>query len=747
MSALDDFFGDGNTIQPTTVPIELQAVIETWQAEIAQNRIGFLPRLVNGRLYWYGFAPSPRERRELLDLLDGWIGPTYSDLGRTRGDLDLHDPFDADLRQLPTPPLRFEVLPRVAPGSTHARQEVRDALQMMSRLIKSRPSSEFDAPRTTVEVLDDLGHAISALDRRVALACLRELEATADLDQTNLAFLRLRMYAGLHDWAAIMADQDLPHILAMRRPLGVTRVIQRAVYATHCEAADVDGRDVDLVASVADLPNSFQALATGAVTRRRSDVVLEFLLALHSANPTPTLTRLLGEAERIEAGLADRLHLLMPSDVGRVRDVEVVEISSPQTRIDETAPAVDPDESPATDPESSLQLAIRQVRDGELHEAFATGRALPPSPDVASLLLFCARELESEEVVAEVTGYLDTHGLRDVLAAGDIQQREALAWLDEFGRPEKTLGWLGWFERLSEDANQLGPDVDPEVSARWEPLERTQASQLLFGCSETALGRFGERGGQFMAAHRNLFVEDGAGELIERVLACLAIGAKNSAGARVQTLALLDHLAEGSPTTAIVSSALEWAGEIVSINISAVATTWAVDVLQTATSGPSAVAMAAKHQLFYGITGLIRPFKSALDLTDLEALKIIAEELGVDVPDDLLLGTVDDVDPAAPYRYLEDQTVVLYSLTESATTRAAQVLRRMVPGLDVKTSAEHDGSPKLAAQSANADIFVMVAASAKHAATDFIKANRAPKSLIQVNSRGTSAILRALAEG
>jgi len=43
--------------------------------------------------------------------------------------------------------------------------------------------------------------------------------------------------------------------------------------------------------------------------------------------------------------------------------------------------------------------------------------------------------------------------------------------------------------------------------------------------------------------------------------------------------------------------------------------------------------------------------------------------------------------------------------------------------------------------------FVVVTASAKHAATDFIKAARAPKPQVQVNSRGTSAILRALAEG
>ena len=213
MSTLGNFFGDGNAIKPTEVPPELQTVIEIWQAAIAQGRIGFLPRSYAGRLYWYGFAPTARDRRELLDLLDSWVGPTYSDLARCRGDLDLKDSFDAALHGLPTPPLRFEVLPRTQPDASYSREQVRSALQVMSRMVGGRPASEFDAPRTTVEVLDDLGHAISAQDRRVALDCLRELEATADLDQTNLAFLRLRVYAGLLDWAAILSDQDLQHIL------------------------------------------------------------------------------------------------------------------------------------------------------------------------------------------------------------------------------------------------------------------------------------------------------------------------------------------------------------------------------------------------------------------------------------------------------------------------------------------------------------------------------------------------------
>jgi hypothetical protein len=270
---------------------------------------------------------------------------------------------------------------------------------------------------------------------------------------------------------------------------------------------------------------------------------------------------------------------------------------------------------------------------------------------------------------------------------------------------------------------------------------------MLFECPESALAGFGEHGGAFMAAHREVFVADGAAELSERVLAGLAMSNKSSRGAQVQTLALLDYLAEANPPSSVLIASLEWTGEIVEANASAVSVSWVVDVLQTATCSPAATAMEAKSELFWRIIAVVRPYKSALDLTDLQALDVVADELGLEVPDDIRAGRSADEDPAAAYRWLDGQTVALYSLTESATTRAAQILRSLLPGLDVRTNAEHDGSPKLSALSAGADVFVMVAASAKHAATNCIKDSRGSKPLLQVNSRGTSAILKALAEG
>ncbi len=220
-------------------------------------------------------------------------------------------------------------------------------------------------------------------------------------------------------------DQDLPHILAMRRPLGVTRVIQSAVYATYFEAADLEGRDVDLVAAVADLPKSFLALATGAVTRRRSDVVVEFLLALQAANPNPD------PGPTLRRGRADRRGSRRPPPSAAARRRRSADLSSrevasePATRLPSTEP----------EPARTRLHASRRAwsADGELQAAVDyCARHSPPSPDIAGLLLFCARELEAADVAASRTTYLDDHGLRDVLAAGDVRQREDLVWLDEF---------------------------------------------------------------------------------------------------------------------------------------------------------------------------------------------------------------------------------------------------------------------------------------------------------------------------
>lgn len=733
-----EFFGPGNDIVPTRVDPNLQLILENFMAGIQQRQIGFLPRSSQGRLWWYGFAPTPRQQRETLAILDSWIGPTFSDLARHRGALNPADPFDAALAKAPVKPLRFEVLPRQTAGSEdwkHARSQVRDALLVLSRLFNGRPPSEFDAPRTTVEVLDDLGHAVAARDRTVALACLRELEATADLDKSNLAFLRLRLFAGLEDWKAVLEDRDLDHVLAMRRPLSVTQVIQQAVYARWFAPHDAMGKEEELIGAVTALPEAFRRLFSGAPTTSRAQAVVEFLIAVEDDAGDDTLNRLLDQAGTIDPGL--------PAYLSNVLHLHREQTPHPTALSERLAPL----DQPSAPSESPLERATGMMAQGELQAAIELVLTLEPSLHAAYLLLTCARDLQSRQQAELVLQYISTHHLYGLIDGASARLRDDLAWLKQFTQDGPGLDWRTWLDALDGDHGSTSLAAGPEITDTWTPLSRSALTTWLHDASDEVLGKLGEFGGQFMAAHRDIFTEDGAAELSERVLAGLALSGKNSAGVRVQAQALLDYLLSANPTSAVFASALEWTDLIVSANASAVTTTWAIDILQTATATSAAATSPVIVDFFYKISNTVRPFKTALDPTDIEAIKLIAGELGVGIPEDLLADQVLDADPGAPYRYLQDSKVVLYSLTESATTRAAQILRILVPKIDVETSAEHDGSSKLAAQAANADVFVVVTASAKHAATDFISAKRGPRPVVLVNSRGSSAILRELAEG
>ncbi|MFI0242861.1 protein DpdD [Streptomyces sp. NPDC016845] len=733
-----EFFGPGNDITPTRIEPNLQLILENFMAGIQQRQIGFLPRSSHGRLWWYGFAPTPRQQRETLAILDSWIGPTFSDLPRHCGALNPADPFDAALAKAPVKPLRFEVLPRPTADSEdwkHARGQVRDALLVLSKLLNGRPPSEFDAPRTTVEVLDDLGHAIAARDRTVALACLRELEATADLDQPNLAFLRLRLFAGLDDWKAVLEDRDLDHVLAMRRPLSVTQVIQQAVYARWFASHDAAGAENELLSAVAALPAAFRPLFSGTPKTSRAQAVVEFLIAVEEDAGDDTLNRLLDEAGTVEPGL--------PAHLRNVLHLHREQTPQPTTPSEPPAPL----DQPGAPSESPLERATGMMARGELQAAIELVLTLEPSLHAAYLLLTCARDLQSPQQAALVLEYVSTHHLHGLIGGASARLRDDLAWLEQFTQDGSHVDWRTWLDALEGDHGSAALAAGPEITDAWTPLSNSALTAWLHDASDEVLGKLGEIGGQFMAAHRDIFTEDGAAELSERVLAGLALSGKNSAGVRVQTQALLDYLLSANPTSEVLASALEWTDLIISANVSAVTTTWAIDILQTATATSAAATSPVTVDFFYKITNTVRPFKTALDPTDIEAIKLIADELGVGVPEDLLAEQVQDTDPGAPYRYLQDSKVVLYSLTESATIRAAQVLRFLVPKIDVETSAEYDGSSKLAAQAATADVFVVVTASAKHAATDFITAKRGTRPVVFVNSRGSSAILRELAEG
>lgn len=728
---LDDFFAAGNEIKPNDVDPPMQALLDSWEATIRGGGVGFLPRRTQQRTYWYAFAPSARQRRELLGLLDAWVGPTYSDLAMRRGELELSDPFDSALAGLEVAPLRFEVLPRVAPHLALAKEAVRNALTTLTRLANERPPSQFDAMRTTVEILDDLGHAISARDRTLAEACMAELEQSADLDESNLAFLRLRLYAGMRDWAAMFADPALDHVLSMRRPLGITRVIQSGLYYERFKDLDCQGAESELRAAAEQLEPALRDLYTGSPPGNRIEAVVELvcrLLATPSA-ADPAVEELVGVASGIQSGLDEQFRRIVKAFV----PTKTTPGPGTEVPVDQLAP------NPTT------QIAFLMLQ-GEFAACIELGIASEPSVEAGRALVHAARQLSSVEWAAKVVDYLVAYDVKEAVAATTPVLRADVEWLESICGKSPVRGWEDWFRSLDDpEAGTL--QLSNEAVQSWDPLPVAKLVALLTQASEATLARLGESGGQFLAAHSYLFDSPDAAEVTLRLVAAMALSGKASVGIRVQTLALLESLSAIGPSQSTFEEVIEWTAEILETNVAATTVSWVCDIVQTLTSIPAPGGTEAMLSFYYKAIEALRPYRTALDITDLEALEVVAAELGTAVAADFraVQAHVPGEDPAAAYHYLEGKTVILHSLTETAITRASQVLKRLVPTIDVRTNSEHDGSTQLAQLSANADVFVVVTAAAKHAATTFIADRRRGLPTVLVNSRGSSAILRALA--
>ena len=86
--------------------------------------------------------------------------------------------------------------------------------------------------------------------------------------------------------------------------------------------------------------------------------------------------------------------------------------------------------------------------------------------------------------------------------------------------------------------------------------------------------------------------------------------------------------------------------------------------------------------------------------------------------------------------------VGIYTLSERVSGRAKAMLEDLYPGVDVRINSDHVGTASLKSLAREADIFIVNTASAKHAATNFISANRKASGVTLFhNSRGTQSLL------
>jgi len=172
---------------------------------------------------------------------------------------------------------------------------------------------------------------------------------------------------------------------------------------------------------------------------------------------------------------------------------------------------------------------------------------------------------------------------------------------------------------------------------------------------------------------------------------------------------------------------------------------WLLDVIEETiqNSAPSQTSRQAFWQESYSI---LHPLRDRLQIGQRLSISHLGRMLGWESEQVDAFAVADEDDRSHILaKALEEKSIAIYSLTESATRQAVEALRSICPKVSISTSNASGGTPALKSLAQNADVFVVATASAKHAATGFIQQERpSSKPTLFAAGRGFSSIVRAL---
>jgi hypothetical protein len=213
------------------------------------------------------------------------------------------------------------------------------------------------------------------------------------------------------------------------------------------------------------------------------------------------------------------------------------------------------------------------------------------------------------------------------------------------------------------------------------------------------------------------------------------------------TVALLSLGMDGAQYIEIIDYALElWQSFAAPKKVD-----WILDFIDVLVLYPCP-AKEKREQLLFAAADTLRGFAGRIDETQWRIFRSLIKDLTLEesLPN-LLEEEANLVEQnlgfeANIFQKLKGKSVLIYTLTESVALRVKAILEAACQGVTVYLSHDKGGNDRLRQWVKNSDIVVMVTASAKHAATGFIEANRpshlAP--ILLVNSKGSASMLRII---
>jgi hypothetical protein len=737
-SFLEKFFGEENQLNLHDIesPKHPARVLVPWIKRLELGLPTVLPYKNHQDTTWYGIAQSERQLRGLEEYLTAFIGPTWSTFRGQQASLDPNNPVEAAITNF-TEGRAFKFQGQL--NNKGQSTEIWQALELMRQVIDHKVAPTSSTPRATGRVLRDFFMALQVGDRPAAESQLLYLQKHNRLDPSNLLFLKVRMLSELQEWQELLNLSELPDLLQTRRPNDVTQALIRAVYQKELKYFEQTNAVQSAVTYFHEsvLPQ-YSSLYTARGNSHQPETLKSFMiLAVGSRTPNANLCQEL----LLIPGLSkeDQAYLEQLSNL----------LSSNST-------------SPQTPTLNSLQQAEEAAQQLSWDEVLKFASPTPPSLGKTRLLFQVFYEVETLETHrAALQAYQELSPEDQAILESTRLGRDCLKQLCNLEKPTNQIpdNWLSWLQELDKNPEwDIAVDIARQGEQEWNITQlltengaiqqftnllnsvggNINTEQSLANALPHLLGAFQNDEQyprrEFAPIYRYLIdllvmtSEGGDPDLVlfnELVIALLQLGTNQHIYQEIIGYALDLWENYGSPAK------IDWILDL--INILVIQPCLDQDL---------------RSQILFAAATTLQKFSDRIDDIQWNLFDALVRDLNIKT-------SLPDLPPQKEYPEDSSETniftklayksVLIYTLTEPVAQRVKTLLENSCEGIKIHVSYAKGGSEQLKNWVRNDDLVVMVTASAKHAATNFIEAHITDhKNLIRVNSKGSAGMLREI---
>lgn len=670
-----------------------------------------LPALIGRTTHYFALAFSPEQSRTLRELLQSHIGTAWTDFdgqsvhGRTSGDPleQAAIQFAGDTRHV----YRFQV-------ADSARDVVRDSIQTLLKSIRSAPRRQAQVPLPLGRLISDLTDACAAGAEQAAHDAYSILAADHRVSEANRLFLQVQVLAAFERWEELDQHPALDTLLTLPRPSLASDAFARLAMSKLPDPPDLVA--FEPVATFFNaLIDSVSAIRSGAGARYYT------LWALAGGEPPELLRQRL-----IEAGWST--------------DPTIVALLG-------AAPAAStaPTERLGTSSKEELRRRAKEaIEAGRFDTAVDLLSELPTDLVDLPAVVDAASHTDTAKVIALVERHRAHHGAQAIRSA------------------------LGAAPRLDSHIEPVAlPDKLVELFSTSTPPRRL--SDLVTTIERTGLAELRIQGGvdAICQAIRTVTTGDGPERLSPGIDLCIDLvrDLKTSSAPiddiRSLSYAVLELWAyhDNSGNRHRAARIVQLAGDLVEFGLGVQTFDEVVELVRAGwdpflTDADLPIGLDLLEQLIahradasHSLDKFAAPMLSRIGTHNAARLPSAALAVAVELAPSFGL-TVEVPPPQAtigePSAVIRPGTRIgLYSLQEQALERAARILRKRHPGLDVLVSADHVATDALRVAARTADLFIIMDRAATHAATNALKAERGTAPIRYAAGKGSTSMIEA----